>query len=214
MDELVDRIVANVGVERSVAERAVAIILHFLATEGPTDKVEHLIAGLPGAAEAIDIARTESGPLFGMSGIMGVGSRLMGVGLGMGEIKVSRSRSCPMRAKKLGMRRSMRSSPQYPALPSSFDATAGRRGSIMTIPISDLSAVDPALRDKLKGIGIRTTGRLLETAKRANDRKVLAKRIEIDPKILLASQTLPTVCASEASGRTMRNCSKQRASIR
>ncbi len=87
MDELVDRIVANVGVERSVAQRAVAIILHFLATEGPTDKVEHLIARLPGADEAIDVARTESGPLFGMSGIMGVGSRLMGVGLGMGEIR-------------------------------------------------------------------------------------------------------------------------------
>src|SRR5580700_11194914 len=95
-----------------------------------------------------------------------------------------------MRAKKLGMRRSMRSSPQSPALPSSSDATAGRGGSIMTIPISDLSAVDPALRDKLKGIGIRTTTRLLETAKRANDRKVLAKRIDIDPRILLGIANL------------------------
>ncbi len=60
----------------------------------------------------------------------------------------------------------------------------------MTFPISDLSLVDPELRVKLKSIGIRTTGRLLETAKRANDRKILAKRIDIDPRILLGIANL------------------------
>src|SRR5580692_3994216 len=89
MDELVGRIVSNVGIERPIAERAVGIILDFLATEGPADKVQALVGRLPGAAEAIAAARAEGGGgLFGgMGGIMGVGSRLMSAGLGMGEIQ-------------------------------------------------------------------------------------------------------------------------------
>jgi hypothetical protein len=88
MDELVGRIVSNVGIERPVAERAVGVILDFLHTEGPADKVEALLGRLPGAAEAIAAARAEGGGLFGgMGGIMGVGSRLMSAGLGMGEIQ-------------------------------------------------------------------------------------------------------------------------------
>jgi hypothetical protein len=87
MEELIDRIVANVGTERAVAQRAVGIILHFLATEGPADKMETLIAKLPGAGDAVGAARAEGGPLFGMGGIMGAGSRLMAAGLGMGEIQ-------------------------------------------------------------------------------------------------------------------------------
>jgi hypothetical protein len=88
MDELVGRIVANVGIERPVAERAVGIILDFLATEGPADKVPALLARLPGATEAIAAARSTSAGVFGgMGGIMGVGSRLMSAGLGMGEIQ-------------------------------------------------------------------------------------------------------------------------------
>ncbi len=89
MDELIGRIVANVGVERSVAERAVGIILEFLASEGPADKVDALLARLPGATAAVTAARaTGGGGLFGaMGGIMGVGSRLMSAGLGMSEIQ-------------------------------------------------------------------------------------------------------------------------------
>jgi len=89
MDELVDQIVGNVGIARPVAERAVGIILDFLATEGPADKVQALLERLPGAAEAIADARAEgdNGPSGGMGGVMGVGSRLMSAGLGMGEIQ-------------------------------------------------------------------------------------------------------------------------------
>jgi hypothetical protein len=87
MEELVDRILTNVGIERPVAERAVGIILDFLATEGPADKVLPMLARLPGATEAMAVARaTPVGSLGGMGGIMGVGSRLMSAGLGMGEI--------------------------------------------------------------------------------------------------------------------------------
>ena len=89
MDELVDKIVDNVGIERPVAERAVGIILDFLATEGPADTVQTLLGRLPGATEAIASAQVEGGGgLFaGAGGIMGVGSRLMSAGLDMGEIK-------------------------------------------------------------------------------------------------------------------------------
>lgn len=90
MEELVGRIVANVGIEQSVAERAVGIILDFLAAEGPPDKVPALLARLPGAAAAIEEARAGAGSgMFGDmgGGIMGVGSRLMAAGLNMGEIQ-------------------------------------------------------------------------------------------------------------------------------
>jgi hypothetical protein len=89
MDELVDQVVGNVGIDRPVAERAVGIILDFLAAEGPADTVQALLGRLPGAAEAVASARAEGGgALFaGAGGIMGVGSRLMSAGLDMGEIQ-------------------------------------------------------------------------------------------------------------------------------
>jgi hypothetical protein len=89
MDELVSRIVNNVGIERSVAAKAVGIMLDFFATAGPPDKVETFLADLPGATEAIEAARAEGGGGFfgGMGGIMGVGSRLMSAGLGLGQIQ-------------------------------------------------------------------------------------------------------------------------------
>ena len=49
MNELLDRLVANVGVDRAVAEKAVGIILAFLLSEGPADKVQALIDQMPGA---------------------------------------------------------------------------------------------------------------------------------------------------------------------
>jgi hypothetical protein len=89
MDELVDRIVAEVGVDRTVAEKAVGIIFDFLSKEGPTEKARALLDQLPGANAAMAAARAEDGGgMFGsMGGIMGVGSRLMAAGLGMGQIQ-------------------------------------------------------------------------------------------------------------------------------
>ena len=43
MDELLDLLVAKVGIDRGVAEKAVGIILAFLLKEGPSDKVQALI---------------------------------------------------------------------------------------------------------------------------------------------------------------------------
>jgi hypothetical protein len=87
MDELVGRIAANVGVDRSVAENAVGIILEFLAREGPPETERGLLDRLPGADAAIDAARASGGTFGGLGGIMGVGTRLMGAGLSMPEIQ-------------------------------------------------------------------------------------------------------------------------------
>jgi hypothetical protein len=88
MTGLVDRIATSAGVDRAVAEKSVGIILNFLAKEGPTDKVSALLARLPDGEELQQAARgSESGGLFGMGGIMGVGTQLMGAGLDMGQIQ-------------------------------------------------------------------------------------------------------------------------------
>ena len=83
MNELIERIVANVGLEAGSAQKAVGLILGFLQAEGPADQVSKLVGALPGASEAIAAANYKPG--F-MGGVMGLGSQLMGMGLGMGEI--------------------------------------------------------------------------------------------------------------------------------
>jgi hypothetical protein len=85
MEELLDRLVAKVGVDRGVAEKAVGIILAFLLKEGPSDKVQSLINQMPGAETAAAAAASEGG--FSMGGIMGVGTKLMGAGLDMDQMQ-------------------------------------------------------------------------------------------------------------------------------
>ena len=86
MDELIARLVANVGVERDVAEKSVGIILQFLRSDGPPDKVQALLDRMPGA-EALIKAQEGSGGGFGMGGIMGAGTKLMAAGLSMGPVQ-------------------------------------------------------------------------------------------------------------------------------
>jgi hypothetical protein len=86
MDELIARLVANTGVERDAAEKAVGIIFEFLRNEGPPDKVQALIDRMPGA-EALIQAQQGAGGGFGMGGIMGAGTKLMAAGLSMGQVQ-------------------------------------------------------------------------------------------------------------------------------
>jgi hypothetical protein len=88
MEELVGRLVANVGVDRAAAATAVGIILQFLSKEGPADKVKALLDKLPGAAAAIEAAPPDanSGGMFG-GGIMAAGTRMMAAGLNMGQVQ-------------------------------------------------------------------------------------------------------------------------------
>jgi len=87
MDELLGRLVDKCGIDRATAEKAVGIILQFLAKEGPADKVRPLIDSLPGAEAAIKAAPAESRSMFGMGGVMGAGSRMMAAGLSMSQVQ-------------------------------------------------------------------------------------------------------------------------------
>jgi len=88
MDELIGRLVANVGVDRAAAEKAVGIILQFLLKEGPADKAKALVDKMPGAQAAIAAAPPDpnSGGVFG-GGVMAAGSRMMAVGLSMAQVQ-------------------------------------------------------------------------------------------------------------------------------
>jgi hypothetical protein len=85
MNELIGRLVAEQGIDRDVAEKAVGIILAFLIKEGPADKVKPLIDRMPGAKEAAEASGGGGG--FGMGGIMGAGAALMGLGLSMPQVQ-------------------------------------------------------------------------------------------------------------------------------
>jgi hypothetical protein len=87
MDELVERLVAKVGVERGAAEKAVGIILEFLRKEGPTDKVQALIDKLPGADTLLAKQSDAGGGMFTLGGIMGAGTKMMAAGLSMGQVQ-------------------------------------------------------------------------------------------------------------------------------
>ncbi len=86
MEELITRITNNVGIDSATAEKAVGLMLAFLEKEGAQDKVGAFIAGIPGAQELI--ASTDKGGFLAnmMGGVMGLGSKLMSAGLGMGDI--------------------------------------------------------------------------------------------------------------------------------
>jgi hypothetical protein len=86
MDELIGRLVADLGVDRTSAATAIGIVLDFLAKEGPADKVRLLLAKLPGADALMQqAAATDSGG--GMGGVMGAGMRMMSAGLSMGQVQ-------------------------------------------------------------------------------------------------------------------------------
>jgi hypothetical protein len=88
MDELVEQLAAKAGIDTAVAEKTVGIMLGFLRNEGPSEKVQALIDGIPGANNAI----AASGNIGGLGALMGgglmaAGTRLMALGLGIGEIQ-------------------------------------------------------------------------------------------------------------------------------
>jgi hypothetical protein len=93
MEELIARLTADVGIDRTAAEKAVGIIFDFLAKEGPADKVRPLLAKLPGAEGVMQKAASEdNGDMAGamggvMGGVMGAGMRMMSAGLSMGQVQ-------------------------------------------------------------------------------------------------------------------------------
>lgn len=90
MDELISRLVANVGIDKGAAEKAVAIMFEFLRKEGPPDKVQALLERLPGAVELMEAQEgvdASGGGMFALGGIMGAGTKMMAAGLSMGQVQ-------------------------------------------------------------------------------------------------------------------------------
>jgi hypothetical protein len=90
MTELVAKIAPATGLDTATAEKAIGMMLAFLEREGDDEAVHKVIAAVPGARELISEWGGEGsgGLLSGLAGggLMGLGQRLMGLGLGMGEI--------------------------------------------------------------------------------------------------------------------------------
>lgn len=102
MDELIARLVANTGVERDAAEKAVGIIFEFLRNEGPPEKVQALIDRLPGAEALIKAQQGAGGGGFGMGGVMGAGTKLMAAGLSMGQVQAVTRETIAYAREKVG----------------------------------------------------------------------------------------------------------------
>jgi hypothetical protein len=88
MDELIGELASKAGIDSVVAEKTIGIVLGFLRNEGPTAKVQALIDKIPGAEAAIAASNNGGGlgSLMG-GGLMALGTKLMGLGLGMAEIQ-------------------------------------------------------------------------------------------------------------------------------
>jgi hypothetical protein len=95
MQDLINRIVANVGVDQALAEKALGIILGFLQKEGPAAEIGQMMQAMPGAADLIAQHAPQEGGggmlgglmgMMGGGGIMALGQQLMGAGLSMGQM--------------------------------------------------------------------------------------------------------------------------------
>src|SRR5437879_3062687 len=185
MDELIGRLAAKAGIDNAVAEKTIGIILGFLRNEGPSDKVQALIDKIPGAEAAIAASSNGSGlgRLMG-GGLMALGTKLMGLGLGMGEIQnvareLFRFGRDPIGADQMG-----EIIAGTPGL-SQFAGSIFFILSTMTYPISEIDGLTAFSASKLKSLGIRTTDKLLEAARTVKGRKALAARTGISEQQLL-----------------------------
>lgn len=102
MDELINQITTKLGIDRSVAESAIAKVMAFVRQHADGEVFEKVAGAIPGAAEASESAATsepESGGMLGSlagmaSGLVGgstgdaleLGSSLKSSGLDIGQI--------------------------------------------------------------------------------------------------------------------------------
>jgi hypothetical protein len=94
MEELINRLVTNLGIDAALAEKSVGIILAFLQKEGPPAEVGQMLEAMPGASDLItQYAGAGSGGvlgglmgMMGGGGVMGLGQQLMSAGLSMGQL--------------------------------------------------------------------------------------------------------------------------------
>ena len=94
MNELIDRIAEQLGIDRSLAEKAVGIMLNLVKTEGDPSRAPELMAALPGAHALADAhgGGGGGGLLGAIGGALGGGaiaaySKLTQAGLDTGQMK-------------------------------------------------------------------------------------------------------------------------------
>ncbi len=89
MDELIGQPAAKAGIDRPVAEETIGIMRGFLRSEGPSDKVQALMARLPAAEAAIAAANGGSLARLMGSSLIVVGTELMGFTLRLALLEFS-----------------------------------------------------------------------------------------------------------------------------
>jgi len=102
MDNLIARVATAADITPDTARQAISLIVDFIEREAPKDAVDKLVASAPGLSAIVASGRATSGEgiggmfkglmgvaagTMGGGGIMALGSQLMGLGLGMGEIQ-------------------------------------------------------------------------------------------------------------------------------
>lgn len=96
MEDLIARTTQSTGLDATVVEKAVGLILAFLAKEGPPEEVGKLFEAMPGAKEAVatsgDGGPGESGGglmamMSGGGGVMALGTKLMAAGVPMAQMQ-------------------------------------------------------------------------------------------------------------------------------
>jgi hypothetical protein len=87
MDELIGQLAAKAGIDRSVAEKNIGIILGFLRSEGPSGKVQALINQIPGAEAAITASSGGGLARLMSNSLMAVGTKLIGPGFSITEVQ-------------------------------------------------------------------------------------------------------------------------------
>ncbi len=80
MEELISRLTSMLGIDESLANKAVGIILNLLKSAGPEDKVSQLLEAIPGASELLEQAGSGGGG--GLGGMMGSLGGMMGGSMG------------------------------------------------------------------------------------------------------------------------------------
>jgi hypothetical protein len=102
MDNLIARVATAAGTAPDTARQAVSLIVDFIKREAPQEAVDKLLAKAPALNAIVASGEGTSGEgmggivkglmgvaagAMGGGGIMALGSQLMGLGLGMGEIQ-------------------------------------------------------------------------------------------------------------------------------
>ncbi len=79
MQELINRVMSSLGIDATLAEKAVGIVLNMLKEHGSSDKVNELLSALPGAADLLGKLQNQGGAGVDESTSGGLGDAIGGM---------------------------------------------------------------------------------------------------------------------------------------